>query len=72
MTGWSVVWEPGQMQLMWSWCDGLQSKADDCRLRCRQCGPEVGDRGKECGPENALIAVLTHFDCRPLVRHEVA
>ena len=28
--------------------------------------------GSECGPENAVIAVLAGFDCRPLVRHEVA
>ncbi len=26
----------------------------------------------ECGPENTLIAGPTRFDCRPLVRHEVA
>jgi hypothetical protein len=26
----------------------------------------VGDRCRECGPENALIAGLTHFDCSPL------
>src|SRR2546430_15482243 len=28
--------------------------------------PEARDRCTECGPENALIAGLTHFDCSPL------
>jgi len=27
--------EPGQLQIMWAWCVGLQSHADDCSLSCR-------------------------------------
>jgi hypothetical protein len=55
-----------QWQIMWSWRCGVQAEADDCRLSRRSCGPEAGDRCKECGPEKALIAGLIHCDCSPL------
>lgn len=55
-----------QSQIMWSCGDGLQAEAADCRLSRSECGPEVGDRCRECGPEKALIAVLARFDCSPL------
>jgi hypothetical protein len=42
-------------------------------VRCDH--PEVEERCKACGPDHALMAVLTHCDCSPLqvatVRHEV-
>src|SRR5215472_6234685 len=58
--------EPVQWQIMWSGGDGLQAQADDCRLSGTECGLEQGDRGTECGPENALIAGPARFDCGPL------
>src|SRR5262245_32264997 len=51
---------------MWSGRDGVQSHAADCSLSGKECGPDHGERGTSCGPKNALIAVPTRFDCRPL------
>ena len=72
VAGTGLPGETVQWHLMWSWRDGLQAEVADCRLNGRECGPEPGDRGKECGPKNALITVRAGFDCSPLVRHEVA
>ena len=58
--------EPGQLQIMWAWCNGLQSHADDCSLSCNESCPGGVDGCSECGPANAVIAVLAGFDCRPL------
>ena len=58
--------EPVQLHVMWSWRHGLQARADDCSLSCNESCPGGVDRCSECGPENAVIAVLTRFDCRPL------
>src|SRR5262245_58051079 len=58
--------EPIQWQIMWSRGHGLQSRLDDCRLRCSESCPGGVDRCSDCGPEHALIAGLTHFDCSPL------
>jgi hypothetical protein len=57
---------PGQLQIILSCGDGLQSRPDDCRLSRISCGPEVEDRCRSCGPEHALMAIPTHFDCCPL------
>ena len=51
---------------MWSWRHGLQARADDCSLSCNESCPGGVDSCSECGPANAVIAVLTRLDCRPL------
>src|SRR5438132_12834726 len=58
--------EPMQWHIMWSWCAGWRSDADDCSLTGTECGPEQGDRCSECGPANAMIAGPAGLDCRPL------
>src|SRR5262245_54972724 len=57
---------PGQLQIIRACSDGLQARLDDCRPSRKECGPEGGDRCRECGPENALIAVPARFNCSPL------
>ena len=58
--------EPVQLHVMWSWRHGLQARADDCSLSCNESCPGGVDSCSECGPANAVIAVLTRLDCRPL------
>jgi transposase len=61
LRGGAVHW-----QRMWSWQDGWQSLADDCRLSCSESCPGGVDRCSQCGPAHAWIAVPARLNCRPL------
>ena len=63
---WRAQRGAGHWQRMWSWGDGLQSLADDCRLSRHEPCPGGGARCSQCGPAHAWIAVPAHLNCRPL------